>query len=168
LAYDRADPQTGFDIWTLAMDEGRQPRPFLTSSFNERNPRFSADGRWVAYESDETGRPEIYVQPFPGPGRKSRISTDGGTFPVWARDGRELFYWGPDGASMMSVTMASWPARSPGRPQLLFRQRSSYPFDVGPDGRFLIIEDQPEEALPPIVGVLNWSEELKAKVPTRR
>jgi serine/threonine-protein kinase len=168
LAFDRWDPKTGWDIWTLAMNEGRQLRPFLATTFNERLPRFSPDGRWIAYESDETGRPEVYVQPFPGPGRKLRISTDGGTLPVWARDGRELFYRGLDGASVMSRAMASPPSLSRGEPRLLFKQQSSYPFDVARDGRFLIIEDQPPAPLSPITVVLNWFEELKAKVPPGR
>ena len=109
------------------------------------------------------------MQPYPGPGRKSRISTDGGKVPVWARDGRELFYRGLDDTSMMSVTMISWRTRSPGQPRELFRRQSPYPFDVAPDGRFLIIEDQPEGGpLSPIAVILNWFEELKAKVPTGR
>jgi serine/threonine-protein kinase len=168
LAFDRLDRETGWDIWTLALGAGQEQHPFLVTSFNERSPRFSPDGHWLAYESDETGRSEIYVQPCPGPGRKTRISTDGGGLPVWARDGRELFYRGSDGTSVFGVTMAPSPGFSPGQPRLLFRQTVSYRFDVAPDGRFLIIENLPDTPLSPITVVENWFEELKTKVPTGR
>jgi eukaryotic-like serine/threonine-protein kinase len=168
LAFDRLDRETGWDIWALALDAGHEQHPFLVTPFNERSPRFSPDGHWLAYESDETGRSEVYVQPFPGPGRKTRISTDGGGLPVWARDGRELFYRGADGASVFGVTIVSSPGLSPGQPTLLFRQTVSYRFDVAPDGRFLIIENLPDKLLSPITVVQNWFAELKAKVPTGR
>ena len=70
----------------------RKAQPFLRTPFNETAPRFSPDGRWLAYISDESGRFEIYVQPYPGPGGKWQISTEGGTEPVWNPNGRELFY----------------------------------------------------------------------------
>ncbi len=78
-------------------------KSFLQTSYNELNPRLSSDGRWVAYESDETGSPQVYVQPFPGPGHRERISWDGGTQPLWARKGHELFY--RDGDAIMAVTI---------------------------------------------------------------
>ena len=89
------------DIWTVA--RGQEPMPFLLTPFDERSPRFSPDGRWLAYVSDESGRDEVYVQPFPGPGAKWLVSTDGGREPVWGRDGRELFYRAGD--LMMAVPL---------------------------------------------------------------
>src|SRR4029077_12600233 len=90
LAYQESAPVTGFDIWMFRLSD-RRAQPFLQTRFNEISPRFSPDGSWLAYASDESGRYEIYVQPFPGPGGKWQISTEGGREPVWARDG-ELFY----------------------------------------------------------------------------
>jgi len=134
----------------------------VQTPFNERNPRFSPDGRWVAYESDETGLTEVYLVPYPGPGRKVKISTDGGTSPVWARDGRALFY--RNGDAMMGVPIQTLPSFSPGRARLLFRKVSPHPFDVAPDGRFLMIEDLPAPALGPLTVALNWHAELKRRL----
>lgn len=83
-------PTTGLDIWVLPVDG--EPIPFLVTSFDEHAARFSPDGRFVAYQSSESGRNEVYVRPFPGPGGRWLISTDSGTAPVWSADGKELFY----------------------------------------------------------------------------
>jgi len=96
------------DVWALSLPEGSsadaKPRPFLESPFVKTAARFSPDGRWVAYQSNESGRNEIYVVPYPGPGGKSQVSTDGGTNPRWARNGRELFY--RNGDKMMAVEVS--------------------------------------------------------------
>ena len=89
VAFHERKPNGERDIWVVP--PGEDPSPFLMTPFDERSPRFSPDGKWLAY-SNESGRDEVYVQPFPGPGRKWLISTDGGINPVWSRDGRELFY----------------------------------------------------------------------------
>src|SRR5262249_46977553 len=83
LALSEVDPTTGYDIWVLGFQGDRKPRPFLQTPANESGPIFSPDGRWLAYLSDESGRQEIYVRPFPGPGGKMQISTEGGTEPMW-------------------------------------------------------------------------------------
>ena len=85
LAFTEINPTTGYDIWVLRMGD-RKAQPFLRTPFNESAPRFSPDGRWLAYVSNESGRYEIYVQPYPGPGGKWQISTEGGTEPVWNRE----------------------------------------------------------------------------------
>jgi len=99
LAFHEINPATGVDIWVLRLGDpsassgqGRKAQPFLRTPFNEASPRFSPDGRWLAYISDESGRYEIYVQPYPGPGGKWQISAEGGRGPVWNPNGRELFY----------------------------------------------------------------------------
>ena len=102
--------------------------PFLLTPFDERSPRFSPDGKWLAYVSDESGRNDVYVQPFPGPGPKWLVSTDGGIDPVWSKDGRELFYRRDD--QMMAVSVAPKGEFSAGRPQRLFEIR----FDAGDNG----------------------------------
>src|SRR4029453_12475979 len=93
-------PNTPRDIWALSLEGERRRFPVLETTFNETNAQFSPDGRWIAYQSDESGRVEIYVQPFPGPGRKVRISVSGGIQARWRRDGKELFYLGSDNRLM--------------------------------------------------------------------
>ena len=146
LGLNQLNPTTGRDIWVLRLND-RKAEPFLVTRFTEGAPDFSPDGRWLTYVSDESGRPEIYVQPYPGPGGKWQISTDGGTEPMWNRNGRELFY--RSGARMMAVDVTTQPAFSAGKPRMLFeRQYFSTPFpqtfpryDVTRDGqRFLMIK----------------------------
>jgi Tol biopolymer transport system component len=113
LAFIAIDPATGYDLWVLPLKE-RKPRLFLQTPFNESTPRFSPDGRWLAYVSNESGRYEIYVQPYPGPGGKMQISTDGGTEPVWNPNGRELFY--RSGNKMMVADIVSQTSFSATKP----------------------------------------------------
>jgi eukaryotic-like serine/threonine-protein kinase len=163
---------TGRDIVGLRFPD-RTIEPFLRTRFWESAPAFSPDGRWVAYVSDESGRQEIYVQPYPGPGGKSLISTDGGTEPLWHPKGRELFY--RNGNKLMAVEIATRPAFAAGKPEELFTRdymltsASSRNYDVSLDGRrFLMIQPSAGHATPrEIVVVLNWFNELKRLVPTR-
>lgn len=151
LAYTDVDPSTGSDIWTLSTKTGKS-EPFLRTPFNEQNAACSPDGRWLAYESDESGRNEVYVLPFPGPGSKILLSTDGGTEPVWSADGRELFY--RNGDKMMAVPVAI--AQRPFRPSVavaLFERpyhvmsQSWRGYDVAPGGRrFLMVKESSQVA----------------------
>ena len=172
LAFIEVNPTTGRDIWVLRMGD-RKAQPFLRTPFNETAPRFSPDGHWLAYVSDESGRDEIYVQPYPGPGGKWQISTDGGTEPVWNPNGRELFY--RSGDKMMAVDIATQPGLTAGKPRMLFEgpympTPLTFPdYDASPDGqRFLMLKptEQAQSAPTQINVVLNWFEELKQKVPT--
>jgi len=172
LAFFEINPTTQRDIWVLQMSD-RKAQPFLRTPFNESAPRFSPDGRWLAYVSDESGRREIYVQPYPGPGGKWQISTEGGTEPTWNRNGRELFY--RSGDKMMAVDITTQPGFAAGKPRLLFEGHyqptpgTTPNYDVSPDGqRFLMIKptEQAQAAPTQINVVLNWFEELKQKVPT--
>jgi serine/threonine-protein kinase len=171
LAFWEVNAATGWDIWVLRPSD-RKVQPFLRTAFNESVPRFSPDGRWLAYISDESGRYEIYVQPYPGPGGKWQISTEGGTEPVWNPNGRELFY--RSGDKMMAVDIATQPGFSAGKPRVLFEGRyeptpATFPnYDVSPDGqRFLMLKPaEANEAAPTQINVvLNWFEELKRRVP---
>ena len=117
IAFIEVSPETGMDIWMVGLGD-RKPRPFLKTQYNESSPKFSPDGRWLAYVSDESGRWEVYVQPFPGPGGKWQISTEGGTEPVWNPAGRELFY--RMGNRMMAVATTLQPAFSADKPRVLF------------------------------------------------
>jgi serine/threonine protein kinase/Tol biopolymer transport system component len=171
LAFIEISPTTGYDIWVLRLGD-HKAQPFLQTPFNESVPRFSPDGRWLAYLSDESGRYEIYVQPYPGPGGKSQISTDGGTEPVWNPNGRELFY--RIGDKMMAVDITTQPSFTAGKPRMLFEGQyvptpATFPnYDVSPDGqRFLMLKPIEQAAGPTQINVvLNWFEELKRKVPS--
>jgi eukaryotic-like serine/threonine-protein kinase len=173
LAFSEQDSTTGWDIWALKLEGDRRPHPFLQTPFNEGGPIFSPDGGWLAYQSDESGRLEIYVRSFPGPGGKWPISTEGGTEPVWARNGRELFY--RNGDKLMAAAVETKPTFVAAKPKLLFEahyETGLYPsfpsYDVSPDGqRFLMIKpSEQESAATQINVVLNWSEDLKRRVPT--
>ena len=144
----------------------REPSPFVQTPFDESQAVFSPDGRWVAYQSNEGGPMEIYVQPFPGPGGKRQISNVGGGSPRWRRDGRELFYLSPD-AKLMAVPIgAQGPMDEAGPPVPLFQTRLSGAlggvagnirpqYDVASDGRFLLNITN-EETTSPITVILNW------------
>jgi serine/threonine-protein kinase len=171
LAFGEVNPDTGFDILVLRMGD-RTAQPFLRSPFNESTPRFSPDARWLAYASDESGRQEIYVQPYPGPGGKWPISAEGGREPVWSRDGRELFY--RSGDKVMAVAITTAPGFVAGKPRVLFAGPyeptvfTVANYDVSPDGqRFLMLRRSEQAAAAPtqINVVLNWFEELRRRVP---
>jgi eukaryotic-like serine/threonine-protein kinase len=172
LAFFEVNPATQRDIWVLRISD-RKAQPFLRTQFDEAVPQFSPDGRWLAYVSNETGRQEIYVQSYPGPGGKWQISTEGGTEPVWNPNGRELFC--RNGDKMMAVDITTQPSFSAGKPRMLFQGRyvpAPFPasnYDVSRDGqRFLMLKRvEQEQAAPTQINVvLNWFEELKQKVPT--
>jgi serine/threonine-protein kinase len=159
-------------IWVLRLSD-RKAQAFLQAQTLVGAPQFSPDGRWLAYVSDESGRREVYVQPYPGPGGKWLISTEGGAEPMWNHNGRELFY--RSGDKMMAVDISTQPGFAAGKPRQLFEGRylrSSYSvssYDVSPDGhRFLMLKSVEQEQAAPtqIKVVLNWSEELKRLVPT--
>jgi len=160
LVYTDYDPSTGADIWVLPIS-GRKPRTLLRTAFNESDGKVSPNGNWLAYMSDETGRFEVYVRPFPDGHRKIQISNAGGKAPIWARSGREIFY--RDEAKMMAVAFADAQALSPGAPRMLFEKSCRDWYDVSADGqRFVMIA--PVEQAPvaqPINVVLNWYRELE-------
>jgi serine/threonine protein kinase len=167
LAYEETTPGTGFDLWVFRLGD-HKAQPFLQTRFNEIAPRFSPDGRWLAYASDESGRYEIYVQPYPGPGGKWQISTEGGMEPVWARNG-ELFY--RNGDKMMAVETNTKSTFSADKPKVLFEGRyanyQSLPaYDVTPDGQRFLLTKTSEQGPQEINVVVNWTEELKQKAPT--
>ncbi len=169
LAFSEQNPQTNSDIWVLRLEGDRTPEPFLRTPFSEAAPSFSPDGRWIAYTSDESGRPEIYVRPFPGSGGKWQISTGGGIAPQWAANGRELFYL--NGDQMMVVPVTTENSFQPGTPRPLFTHvHPGGPppnYAVAHDAqRFVMLQPTEPEMEPQINIVLNWFEELKRLVPT--
>ena len=104
LLFSMSEEKTGWDIWAVPLTSEGKAFPVVQSQSNEELGQLSHDGRWIAYQSNESGRTEVYVQPFQGTGAKLAVSTGGGIAPRWRRDGRELFYIAPDGA-MMAVTL---------------------------------------------------------------
>ena len=162
IAYVTVDPKTRNDIWVFPLDGERKATPFLQSQFNEQSARISPDGRWMAYTSDESGRPQVYVTRFPEAAGKWPVSTNGGNFSVWRRDSRELFYRAPDG-NIMAVAIAPGADFVPGTPTALFRPQAAIGglglgtfYDVAPDGRFLV-NIFVERTSPPATVVLNWT-----------
>lgn len=159
---------TEVDVLPLAGD--RKPYPFAQSQFPQRSGHFSPDGQWVAYTSRESGRDEVYVAPFPGPGGKWQVSSAGGRMPRWRRDGRELYFVGEDDTLMAAEVEASPHKFEVKNVRPLFRvnlapeaRDRGGSFDVAADGTRFIINASSDEAQPPITLVLNWTAELKKK-----
>ena len=176
LLYASVSPKTGSDLWGLPLVGDKKPVPVLQTPFDEMNGQFSPDGRWIAYESNESGRVEIYVRPFAAGGGKWQISTAGGSQPRWRPDGKELFYVASDGHLMVApITVAlSGQAIQPGAPETLFVPRLSSgtwisatayqarsQYAVSRDGRFLMNVAVDEGTTSPINIVLNWDTVLK-------
>jgi WD40 repeat protein len=171
LLYRSFDPKTGFDLWILPMSGAtgdKKPFPFLKTQYDERNGQFSPDGKWIAYQSDESGGFEIYVQPFPGPGGRFQISTNGGTQPRWNKNGKEIFYISLDSKMMAAPVKLSPGGQSleKGTPAILFPVRiagASLPgapreqYVVSGDGqRFLVNLEAGEGTTSPIMIIYNW------------
>jgi serine/threonine-protein kinase len=142
IIYNRGGGWGGLDLMTAAPGD-EEPRPLLAGPESEGGITFSPDGHWMAYSSDESGQMEVYVQPYPGPGGKWQLSTDGGKGPIWSEDGREIFY--TDGRKLIAIPVSTTPSFTPGRPEVLFdfpflRDVGPWPdYDVSPDGkRFLM------------------------------
>ena len=164
LAFTEQEPKSGQDIWILPDPGGpvgaSKPYPFLQTDFNETNPAFSPDGHWLAYQSDESGRNEVYVTPFPGPGGKRQVSTAGGNTPIWRPDGKELFYVAA-GQLMAAEVGAKGGDFEVNKVTPLFRLASSA-WDVSADGQRFLVAAPPEGYQgEPITVVRNWIATLK-------
>jgi Tol biopolymer transport system component len=154
------------DIWTLAMDGSGKAQPFLNAPYNESEGRLSPDGRYLAYVSDESGREEVYVQPFPDRSDKWQVSTGGGNDPEWNGDGSELYYLSP-GLEMMAVPTGTKQAFDPGTPQRLFTTSVLFPggqrkhYTVTRDGQtFIVYRTASARTIPTTTVVVNWTEGL--------
>ena len=150
------------DIWVLPLSGDRKPIPLAQTRFVETSAVFSPDGRSVAYMSDESGFPDVYVQPFPEGGRKYKVSSEGGGQPAWRADGRELFFLSPDGTMMAAAIAAS--GQVEGVPQALFPAIPRYGLALGTsqyavtkDGKRFLVHSRPQEsATAPLTVVINW------------
>ena len=169
------DPGVPSRIAVVPLGGGQTPQPLENSKYAQGSPKFSPDGRWLAYCSNESGRAQVYVQAFPGPGAKVQVSNDGGTDPVWRRAGGELFF--RNGDSMLAVAVSTASGFSAGRPQEIWKGHYSHGmssscgapgltssnYDVTADGnRFLMIKDEDQDLATStrIVVVQGWADEL--------
>jgi Tol biopolymer transport system component len=168
IIYGVVDPKTSWDLWTLPLDDTSKTVPFLQTNYDERGAKFSPNGRWVAYESNESGTNEVCVRPFPVSPGKWQVSTAGGEQPRWRRDGKELFYVSAD-HKLMSVEVNTDGSTFEHRaPTALFGTRvggidtpGDY-YAVTADGqRFILNNLIAEAAYTPITVVLNWTGDLK-------
>ncbi len=171
---------TGSDIWTLPLDisDPEHPKPgrpeiFLRTPANEVFPVFSPDGRWIAYQSNESGAEQIHVRPFPGPGGHWQVSTRGGQFPIWSRNGRELFFQSQAGQIMVTEYTAGGTSFDAGTPRVwsdrhLLGAMAVPMLDLAPDGkRFATPPFGTAEARPTVhvTFLINFFDELKRRMP---
>jgi Tol biopolymer transport system component len=174
LLYATQDDKTGSDLWALPMIGDRKPFAVVQTNFDEMQGQFSPDGRWLAYASNESGRYEVYVRPYPDAGGKWQVSTGGGSQPRWGRNGQELVYVAPDARLMVAPIRVVQGAIDAGTPAVLFPTRlatgsnvlaagynSSAQYAVAPDGRFLLNVSVDDAVTSPITIVLNWAAGLQ-------
>ena len=184
LTFEERAVDTGFDLWTLPLDvtDAEHPKPgkpelFLGTPFDEAQPAFSPDGRWIAYSSDESSRSEVYMRPFPGPGGKWQISTGGGAHPIWSRNGRELFYQAPDTRIMVTTYTAQADSFAANKPRLWSDTQILDPSGGGPwnlalapDGKRFAVFPRPDatgeqKGSVHVTVLLNFFDELRRRVP---
>jgi serine/threonine-protein kinase len=169
LVFLRSSQETSFDIYTLPLADPSRVRPLLNTTAYEGGARLSPDGRWLSYISNESGRNEVYLRPFPGSDRRWQISTEGGTQAIWNPNGKEIFY--RNGDRMMAVGLSATPEVALSAPRLLFEQQYAYGagitianYDVSRDGqRFLMVKD--EASAGRLNVVLNWFSDLARLAP---
>ena len=186
LAYREQNPEAGLDLWTLSLDltdpdhpKTGKPELFLRTPTGATNPRFSPDGRWIAYRSNESGNPEIYVRPFPaGNGGKWQISSGGGLFALWSNNGRDLFYETSDHRIMVVNYTVNGESFMPGKPRLwsdkqLFNPAVLSNLDLAPDGKRFAVLTEPdtaggEKGSVHVTMLLNFSDELRRRIPVNK
>jgi len=158
--------QGTFDLWVLPLFGDQKPFPIVQTAFDDRLPAISPDGKWMAYQNNESGRNEIYITAFPGDGAKWQVSNSGGAEARWRNDGKELFFLNLTDDVMAVDVSAIGNAIKLGVPRLLFHavgvQRQAGSYDVTPDGKkFLLNSGNLKEGSEPMTLVQNWPEELK-------
>ena len=183
LAYHTRGPEGGSDLWTLPLDltdpdhpKPGKPEPFLRTPADETAPKFSPDGHWIAYRSNESGTTQIYVRPFPAAGGgKWQISTEGGLYGLWSSDGRQLFYETLDNRIMVVDYSVSGASFVPGKPRLWSDKQLFYPglsnLDLAPDGKRFVVLTLPEtpaggeKGTVHVTVLLNFFDEVRRRIP---
>jgi eukaryotic-like serine/threonine-protein kinase len=171
LIFMRSTQETSFDILSISMRDPGNVRPLLKTTAYEGGARLSPDGKWLTYVSNESGQNEVYLRPFPSLDRRSTISTQGGTQPVWSSNGKEIFY--RNGNKMMAVEVTTTPDVKLSTPRVLFEQRYAYGagitmanYDVTRDGqRFIMVKDESTGGRLNVV--INWFTELNRLAPRK-
>jgi len=184
IVYARQDPVSSADIWILPLDttepehpKAAKPEVFLHSPAFEAFPTFSPDGHWLGYRSNETGRNEAYVRPYPGPGTRVQISRDGGNYPLWSSDGRSLYFQdqsqGSDGHMMVVDYEVKGGAFIPGKARQwspALTGGGPLPYSLHPDGKRIAVlsahrPSPAEKANPSVTFLLNFGDELRRLIP---
>ncbi|MBI3470973.1 MAG: serine/threonine-protein kinase [Candidatus Solibacter usitatus] len=179
LIFTEQHPATGSDLWLMPLEDGgtMQPKAWIRTPFHEDKPAFSPDGRWVAYASNESGEAQVFVAQFPEGSVRRQISTSGGTEPLWASNGKEIFYRKPKGdgdvMEVMAVDVVTQPSFGAGSPHLLFERKYqpatgllAATYAVTPDGQhFILLKPAIGEPVRQIQVVLHWFEDLKHRIP---
>jgi len=174
LVYVERHAESGYDIWGVSLDDPRSAAPLLRTPVNENNPVVSEDGGWIAYQSNESGQYEIYIQPFPEFDRRCQVSRDGGNQATWAPDGKTLYF--RHGTELLSVDFEAGPTPTIGTPQVLLEDDSIIPgsearnYDISRDGsKFLVFKSvekaEGSAANRELIVVENWFEVLKQAAP---
>jgi Tol biopolymer transport system component len=177
IVFQTLETKTLQDLWTLSLSGDKRPTPWLRTPFGENEGRISPDGRFIAYMSNETGRYEVYVRPFPSGGGKWQISNEGGIFPVWRRDGHELFYLSLQALMVVGYQSAGATFETGGAKQVLEPRATSlgFPggggvhpfanFDISSDGQRILVARAPapdtDTGPSPIVVVTNWTAAIR-------
>ncbi len=169
IAYRRTSPQNAADVWIVPTNATEKPFALLQSSFDEDNLAFSPDVHWIAYDSDESGEKQVYIQPFPATGAKYQLSSGGGTRPSWRADGQEIFFISPD-SYVMAAKVSTAHGYQAGVPVSLFesgiatQSGRSRMYAVTKDGhRFLTAVPRQRSDPTPLTVMVNWTEALKAQ-----
>jgi predicted Ser/Thr protein kinase len=173
LAYIERSQTTGFDLWFMSLADGKRT-VFLQTPFDEIQPVFSLDGRMLAYQSNESGRDEIYIRLLSGRGGRWQVSSEGGVIPRWSRDGRKLFYWSAN--HLFGVPIGAGPTVSLGKPQeltaadpnLAATRIDTVQYDVAPDGRFVVPHEGSSFGVSQFNFIANWFDDVRRRTGTAR
>jgi hypothetical protein len=165
----RIDPKSNtksLDIWALPMfpdkSGDQKPFPVVATNFVDFTPSFSPDGKWLAYANDETGRQEVYIQPFPTGSGRWQVSTAGGVGPKWRKDGKELFFWSTDQQMMAVDVSQKGTSLQLGTPHALFKAANVSGYTVSADGKkFVMNTVLPQSINEPLTLITNWPADLK-------
>jgi Tol biopolymer transport system component len=161
LILEIQNKDTGWDIYAAPVQGDHKPRPLVVAPFNQTQARISADGKWLAYVSDESGQPEVFVQSMNDSSTRAQVSSEGGNYPRWARSGDELFFLSKN--KVMSVKFAPGNLLGPGKPTLLFESKDEWTgYGLAPDGRFVVALDTGDNSAGNQINVvLHWLDEVK-------
>lgn len=164
VIFARQNKDTGYDLYAAAVEGDHKTRPLVVMPFNQTGARLSPDGKWIAYVSDESGQPEIFVQSMSDPSARAQVSSEGGENPRWAGSSHELFFRSKN--RLMSVKFAPGGGLNPGKPALLFEDKREWEgYDVAADGRFVVTREAEHNGTGTQINVvLGWFEELKREV----